>query len=80
MDAIHCNVRDNGAVVKKAVYIVLAYTMDGLKEVLGMYVGENESSIVRPFIESINVVNYLYNQPMEILIDKENVYLAEVAV
>ncbi len=41
---------------------------------------EKESSIVRPFIESINVVNYLYNQPMEILIDKENVYLAEVAV
>ncbi len=44
MDAIHYNVRDNGVVVKKAVYIVLAYTMDGLKEVLGMYVGENESS------------------------------------
>ena len=44
MDAIHYNVRDNGMVVKKAVYIVLAYTMDGQKEVLGMYVGENESS------------------------------------
>jgi len=44
MDAIHYNVRDNGMVVKKAVYIVLAYTMDGHKEVLGMYVGENESS------------------------------------
>jgi putative transposase len=44
MDAIHYNVRDNGIVVKKAVYIVLAYTMDGFKEVLGIYVGENESS------------------------------------
>jgi putative transposase len=44
MDAIHYNVRDNGVIVKKAVYIVLAYTMDGFKEVLGMYVGENESS------------------------------------
>lgn len=44
MDAIHYNVRDNGIIVKKAVYIVLAYTMDGFKEVLGMYVGENESS------------------------------------
>ena len=44
MDAIHYNVRDNGRVVKKAVYIVLAYTMDGMKEVLGMYVGENETS------------------------------------
>ena len=46
MDAIHYNVRDNGRVVKKAVYIVLAYTMDGFKEVLGMYVGENESSSI----------------------------------
>ena len=44
MDAIHYNVRDNGIIAKKAVYIVLAYTMDGFKEVLGMYVGENESS------------------------------------
>jgi transposase-like protein len=44
MDAIHYNVWDNGVIAKKAVYIVLAYTMDGFKEVLGMYVGENESS------------------------------------
>ncbi len=28
MDAIHYNVRDNGIIEKKAVYIVLAYTMD----------------------------------------------------
>ena len=44
LDAIHYNVRDNGIIAKKAVYIVLAYTMEGHKEVLGMYVGENESS------------------------------------
>lgn len=44
LDAIHYNVRDNGIIAKKAVYIVLAYTMEGHKEVLGMYVGETESS------------------------------------
>lgn len=44
LDAIHYNVRDNGVIVKKAVYIVLAYNMEGIKEVLGMWVGENESS------------------------------------
>jgi transposase-like protein len=37
-------VRDEGIVNKKAVYVVLAITMDGMKEVLGLYVGENESS------------------------------------
>lgn len=44
LDAIHYNVRDNGVIVKKAVYIALGYNREGLKEVLGMWVGENESS------------------------------------
>ena len=35
-----------------------------------------QSGVVRPFIENINTVNRLYNQPMEILFDKENIYLA----
>lgn len=44
LDAIHYNVRENGTVVKKAVYIALAYNKEGYKEVLGMWVGENESA------------------------------------
>ena len=44
LDAIHYNVRDNGVIVKKAVYIALGYNKEGYKEVLGMWVGENESS------------------------------------
>ncbi len=44
LDAIHYNVRENGVVVKKAVYIVMGYNLDGYKEILGMWVGENESS------------------------------------
>lgn len=44
LDAIHYNVRENGLIVKKAVYIGLAYNLDGFKEILGLWVGENESS------------------------------------
>lgn len=44
MDAIHYNVRSEGRIVKRAVYIAIGINMDGKKEVLGMYVGENESA------------------------------------
>lgn len=44
MDAIHFHVRSEGQIVKKAVYIAIGINMDGLKEVLGMWVGENESA------------------------------------
>lgn len=44
MDAIHFHVRSEGQVVKKAVYIAIGINMDGMKEVLGMWVGENESA------------------------------------
>lgn len=44
LDAIHYHVRENNIVVKKAVYIALGYNLEGFKEILGMWVGENESS------------------------------------
>lgn len=44
MDAIHFHVRAEGQVVKKAVYIVLGLDMKGRRDVLGMYIGENESA------------------------------------
>lgn len=44
LDAIHYHVRENNIVVKKAVYIALGYNTEGYKEILGMWVGENESS------------------------------------
>lgn len=44
MDAIHFHVRKDGVVVKKAVYIALGINMEGVKDVLGMWVGENESA------------------------------------
>lgn len=44
MDAIHYHVRSEGRIVKRAVYIALGIDMNGHKDVLGLYVGENESA------------------------------------
>lgn len=44
MDAIHYKVREDKQIVVKAAYIVLGVNMDGEKEVLGIWVGANESS------------------------------------
>jgi len=43
-DAIHYKVREDGRIVSKAVYVALAINMEGIREVLGFYIGESESS------------------------------------
>lgn len=44
MDAIHYKVRDDKRVVVKAAYVVIGVDLDGNKEVLGIWIGANESS------------------------------------
>ena len=44
LDAIHYHVRSEGQIIKKAVYIAIGINLDGRKDVLGMWVGENESA------------------------------------
>lgn len=44
IDAIHFNVKTDHMVVKKAAYVVLGVTEDGYKEILGIWIGENESA------------------------------------
>lgn len=44
MDAIHFKIREDGKVITKAVYSVLGVNMQGQKEVLGLYLGHNESA------------------------------------
>ena len=44
LDAIHYHVRSEGQIVKKAVYIAIGIDLNGRKDVLGMWVGENESA------------------------------------
>ncbi|WP_102029562.1 IS256 family transposase [Salirhabdus sp. Marseille-P4669] len=44
MDAIHYKIRDNHQIVSKAAYVVLGINHEGYKEILGIWVGGNESS------------------------------------
>ena len=44
MDAIHYKVREDKQVVIKAAYVVIGVNLDGEKEVLGVWIGANESS------------------------------------
>lgn len=44
MDAIHYKVREDHRYVTKAAYVVLGITMDGGKDILGVWIGEHESS------------------------------------
>lgn len=44
IDVIHYSVRDNGIIRKLAAYVILGINKDGIKEVLSIIVGENESS------------------------------------
>ena len=44
LDALRMNIRDEGHVSKKSVYIALAVRLDGQKEVLGMWIERNEGS------------------------------------
>jgi transposase-like protein len=43
-EALRVNIRDEGQVSKKAVYLALSIRLDGQKELLGMWIGKNEGS------------------------------------
>lgn len=44
IDAVHFSVRDNGVIRKLAAYVILGINSDGIKEVLSIQIGTNESS------------------------------------
>jgi putative transposase len=44
LDAVRVKVRHNGSVINKAVYLAIGVTMDGQKDVLGMWVAETEGA------------------------------------
>lgn len=60
LDAIHYHVRSEGQIVKKAVYIAIGIDLAGKKDVLGMWVGENESAKYW-----LTVLNSLRNRGVE---------------
>ena len=44
LDAMYFKVRSNGKIVNKAVYICLGYTLEGYKDILGIWVDESEGA------------------------------------
>lgn len=44
LDAMYFKVRSNGKIVNKAVYICLGYTLEGYKDILGIWVDETEGA------------------------------------
>ena len=44
MDAVHFHVREDNRTVKKAVYVAIGTRLSGQREVLGMWIGGNESA------------------------------------
>lgn len=41
---------------------------------------EKQNDYIQPFVENINTVNKLYNQPIELIFDKENLYIGTTEV
>ena len=60
MDAIHYKVREEGRVITKAVYGIIAVNQEGYRDVLGLYVGQNESAKFW-----MNVLTDLQNRGLE---------------
>ncbi len=60
MDAIYYSVRKEGIVVKKAVYLAIGIDREGRKDVLGFWIGENESSKYW-----LNILNELKNRGVQ---------------
>jgi putative transposase len=44
LDAIHYKIREDGHILNRAAYVVLGVRVDGIKDILGIWIGENESS------------------------------------
>lgn len=44
LDAIHYKIKENGRYISKAVYTILGVGLNGKKEILGLYLSENEGA------------------------------------
>lgn len=60
MDAIHYKVREDKQIVNKAAYVVMGVNLDGCKDVLGIWIGGNETSKYW-----LGVLNELKNRGIE---------------
>lgn len=44
LDVLRLKVRDNGHVINKAIYVAIGVHMNGLKEVLGLWIAQTEGA------------------------------------
>jgi putative transposase len=44
LDGMYCKVRDNGRIVNRSAYVVVGIDSDGMKDILGIWVGQTEGS------------------------------------
>lgn len=57
MDAVHFKVKTDGRIINKAAYVAIGINLDGKKDVLGIWIGENESAKYW-----LNIINELKNR------------------
>ncbi len=60
MDAIHFKVREDSQIKSKAAYVVLGINLEGFKDILGIWIGESESSKFW-----LGILNELKNRGLE---------------
>lgn len=60
MDAIHYKLKDDGRILNRAAYVVLGINIEGNKDILGIWIGENETSKFW-----LGVLNELKNRGVE---------------
>lgn len=60
MDAIHLNIKEDRQVIKKAVYAAIGIDANGMKDVLGIWIGGNESAKFW-----LNVLNDIKNRGVQ---------------
>jgi len=57
LDAIHYKIKENGRYISKAIYTILGLTIEGKKELLGLYLSDNEGAH-----HWLSVLTDLYNR------------------
>ncbi|VAW80314.1 ISSod5, transposase [hydrothermal vent metagenome] len=60
MDALHYKVKEDGRYGSKAIYTLLSLNLDGEKEILGLYLSENEGAN-----DGLTVLTELQNRGVE---------------
>ncbi|NLA83989.1 MAG: IS256 family transposase [Clostridiales bacterium] len=60
MDAIHYKIRDESCVMSRAAYVVIGVNIEGMKDILGIWIGDSESSKFW-----LGVLNELKNRGVE---------------